>query len=282
MLPVDRILVPTDFSANSLIAAAQAGGLARHFRAQVTLLNVVEGPAALEVLTEAQRAERLAARRKQLMEFATAELSDVAVRRMVCCGDPAKVILARAYEERPDLILMPPRGNGVFRRFLLGSVTAKVLHDAECPVWTGAHLEDHAARGHSEIRRILCAVDFGSQTAKTIHWAAEFARALGAKLIVVHAVLEMPPNLPDRYCFQWHEEAHAGARDRLHELLIDCQASAEVMVTGDGDVPKSLAHAAKETGADLLIIGRSAAEEGRPGTQTFPIVCSAPCPVVSV
>jgi len=37
--------------------------------------------------------------------------------------------------------MMPTHGLGGFRRFLLGSVTAKVLHDADCPVWTGVHLE---------------------------------------------------------------------------------------------------------------------------------------------
>ncbi len=31
---------------------------------------------------------------------------------------------------------------GVFYRFLLDSVTAKVLHESHCPVWTGAHLEE--------------------------------------------------------------------------------------------------------------------------------------------
>jgi len=281
MLPLDRILAPTDFSANSLIALAQAGTLARHFRAQVTLLHVAEFPIEPSFTTAAQRAEYLSAKRKELMEFGAAELSDVAVKRIVCCGDPAKVILARAYEERPDLILMPPRGNGVFRRFLLGSVTSKVLHDAECPVWTGAHVADPAERSHGEIRSVLCAVDFGLQTVKTVHWAAEFSRSLGAKLTVVHAVLDTPPNLPDRYCFQWHEEAHSGARERLHELLIDCEAAADVMVIADGDVPKSLARAAKETRADLLVIGRGT-DEGRPGSQTFPIVCSAACQVVSV
>jgi nucleotide-binding universal stress UspA family protein len=35
---------------------------------------------------------------------------------------------------------LPTHGLGAFRRSLIGSITAKVLHDAECPVWTGVHL----------------------------------------------------------------------------------------------------------------------------------------------
>ncbi len=283
MALIDKILVPTDFSGNSLIATGQAGALARHFHAEVTLLHVDEFPVMRPFTTEAHRAQHMTARRQELMEFGKEELQEVAVKRMVCCGDPAKVIVARAQEEQSDLIVIPARGSGVFRRFLLGSVTAKVLHDAACPVWTGAHLaEPHP--GHTEVRNVLCAVDFGAQTNTAIHWAAEVARALGAKLTVVHAVLEMPPNLPGRFAVQWHEESNSGASERLHEMLVDCDVTAEVLVVSDGDVPKALAAAVRRTGADLLVIGRSAAERGagRPGSQTYPIVCGSPCAVVSV
>ena len=50
---------------------------------------------------------------------------------------------------------------GPFRRFLLGSVTAKILHDAACPVWTSAHLETWPVAGDVGIRKVLGAVDFG-------------------------------------------------------------------------------------------------------------------------
>ena len=215
MFRIEKILVPTDFSGNSLIALRQAGELARHFQAQVTLLHIDEVLATHPFANEAARAEHVAARRKQLNALGTPELEGVAVKRMVCCGEPARMIVMRAYEEQSDLILMPARGGGVFRRFLLGSVTAKVLHDAECPVWTGAHLAELPESGHGEIRHILCAVDFGPQSRKTVAWAAGFSSELGARLTVVHAVLEMPPNLPDRYAFQWHEESHSGASERL-------------------------------------------------------------------
>ncbi len=35
-----------------------------------------------------------------------------------------------------DLIMMPTHGGRHFRSLLIGSVTAKVLHDVRCPVWT--------------------------------------------------------------------------------------------------------------------------------------------------
>ena len=69
MALIDKILVPTDFSGNSLIATGQAGALARHFHAEVTLLHVDEFPVMRPFTTEAHRAQHMTARRQELMEF---------------------------------------------------------------------------------------------------------------------------------------------------------------------------------------------------------------------
>lgn len=293
MFGFKKILLPVDFSDSSLIAARQAAMLARHFHAEMTLLHVAEiqvfhpvtgafgfgtGPG------EAVRAEHMAARRRQLGQFASTELSEVAVKRIVCCGDPARIIVNRAMEEQSDLILMPTHGGGAFRRFLLGSVTAKVLHDAESPVWTGAHLENAPWVSAGEIRNVMCAVNFGPQTSRTLHWAAGFAAEFGAKLTVVYVVLHTPPNLPDRYAFQWHAEAQCGADERLHVLLHDSGLAGEPLVVSDHNVPGSLAQAVEERHADLLVIGRNGVEEsgGRLGTHSYSIICRVPCPVVSI
>ncbi len=70
-------------------------------------------------------------------------------------GDPAQVITAFAHTQGVDLIMMPTHGYGPFRRLLLGSVTAKVLHDAECPVWTAVHMAKAPHRVHSAFSNIL-------------------------------------------------------------------------------------------------------------------------------
>jgi nucleotide-binding universal stress UspA family protein len=74
---------------------------------------------------------------QDVAEFAAGELGHFRVHPLVFGGDPATAIVEKAHSECADLIVMATHG---FRRFILGSVTAKVLHDADCPVWTGAHL----------------------------------------------------------------------------------------------------------------------------------------------
>lgn len=292
MLQMERLLVPIDFSDMSLAAVRRAAELARRFHSQITVLYVNElpeiqaigGPMGFATASwDSVRSEYLAARKTQLDDFGVAELNGIPVRRIVCCGDPAQVIVARAAAERTHLIIMPTRGIGAFRRFLLGSVTAKVLHDADCPVWTGAHAaETPPAPAH--VGHVMCAVDFGPQSVKALRWGADFAKAVSARLTVAHAVLEVPPNLPDRYAFQWHEEAHWGANERLQTLLLDSGVHAEALVVSDGDVARALSEAASEKGTGLMVIGRRCAgcAPMRLGTHGYAIVCSAPCPVVSI
>jgi hypothetical protein len=102
------------------------------------------------------------------------ELDGIAVSRVLLRGDPAHEIVRTARDRNVDLIVMSTHGYGAFYRFLLGSVTAKVLHESPCPVWTGAHLEETPAREFS-IRRVLCSVDLTPHSSHTVLLAAEMA-----------------------------------------------------------------------------------------------------------
>jgi len=65
-----------------------------------------------------------------------------------------------AQEEGTDLIVLPTHGYGGVRRFILGSITAKVLHDADCPVLTGTHIAETAENQPLFFPNIVCAVGF--------------------------------------------------------------------------------------------------------------------------
>ena len=87
--------------------------------------------------------------RAEVQKFTDSELPKVQVRCVVETGDPAAVIIEYAENEKVNLIAMPTHGYGTFRRFLLGSVTAKVLHDANVPV-----LRQRRTRRNHRIARI--------------------------------------------------------------------------------------------------------------------------------
>jgi nucleotide-binding universal stress UspA family protein len=125
---------------------------------------------------------------KQRVElFLKSEFQDVPTTRLMLEGDPARRIAEFAEKEKVDLIMMPTHGYGRFRRLLLGSVTAKVLHDVNCPVWTNAHTPDRPALPGG-YRNILCALDYTPENLPLLRWASLFACEQGATLKLVHAI----------------------------------------------------------------------------------------------
>jgi nucleotide-binding universal stress UspA family protein len=193
MLSLPKIIAPVDFSERSPGAARYAGRLACHFHSELTLLHVMETSAyelsAYEftgpVITTGAE-ERKCEAEALLANFLPGEFRNMNVRRVVLTGDPAGEIVSFAHSERASLIVIPTHGYGPFRRFILGSVAAKILHDADCPVFTGAHIPDAPPDELRSFRKILCAVDFCPQSEKALKWASNFAGEFHAQLTAAH------------------------------------------------------------------------------------------------
>jgi nucleotide-binding universal stress UspA family protein len=77
--------------------------------------------------------EHLAIGRDRLDSFLTAEFPAAEFTRILTSGDAATEIARVAREDRFDFIIMSTH-SGIFRQMLLGSTTAKVTNDADCPV----------------------------------------------------------------------------------------------------------------------------------------------------
>jgi len=290
MFPPAKILLPVDFSERCLGAFRYAEALAAHFHSEIVLLHVLEhiryefstlefGGTAMNDLM----ANRTEVMRKQLQTFLEEELRHVRVKRELLEGDPAGRIVDYAHRERVDLIAMPTHGYGPFRRFILGSVTAKVLHDADCPVWTGVHLEEAPPVDSIAFRTIVCALDLGPQSRKTFAWAKEMADEFEARLVLVHAnpcIESLPGEYFDR---ELASDLAASAREELEKMSRHAGAEAEIFVDG-GDAPRVVCRAAEKFEADLLVIGRGSAAGlfGRLRTNAYAIIRQSPCPVVSV
>ena len=181
----------------------------------------------------------------------------VAVRRVVLEGDPTDKPSSSSLPPRKcDLIVMPTHGYGPFRRFLLGSVTAKVLHDAICPVWTGPHMESAPDYSSVHFHNIVCAIDLGLHSREVLCWAAGFAREFGARPFhrARHSGLR---HAPRRLLFR-SRLAHPidqTAIERIASFREEMEIEASVAIEA-GEPPVVVATAAETLKADLLVIGR--------------------------
>jgi universal stress protein A len=138
-----RILVPTDFSAGSERAWAEARRLAARLGAELVLVHVLvetplysEGPFTMKRARDVFDAARAWAV-KTLGEWtAIAAAAGLSARWVLRTGVPYKEIVGAAARERADLIVIGTHGRGGLDRALLGSVADRVIRLAPCPVVT--------------------------------------------------------------------------------------------------------------------------------------------------
>jgi nucleotide-binding universal stress UspA family protein len=288
MLNIKKILLPVDFPNTSLTEIHQAAMLARHFGAQILMLHVVTMLSQAAGMPDAGRepagwdllALILQQAQKHHDQTLERELQGLSIRRTLGKGNPTQAIVQMAADEKVDLIMMPSHGY-TFDRFLLGSVTAKVLHRTDCPVWTGAHVQESPARPFA-IHNVLCAVDLGPRSRKAVLWTTQFAAAFGARVTLAHVTASFQLWGPGGWYAneKWKEELLSDASRGIEALQKDTGVKAEVYI-GSGDVPKILSQAAKQTNADLLVTG-CYPYGGHLRTHGYAIICAVPIPVLSV
>jgi nucleotide-binding universal stress UspA family protein len=139
MLPLRKILWPTDFSEASYESLEIVKELASRFSAELWAAYVVNPVPAMA----AYEAPPVAAFGEEVLNSAD-ELLDQAVRQRVgdgfevhtrvTTGAPAQEIVRIANEENIDLIVIATHGESGFHHLVFGSVTEKVIRLASCPV----------------------------------------------------------------------------------------------------------------------------------------------------
>lgn len=144
MLPIRKILCPTDFSEPSYEAIKIAGELAYHFGAELCLIHVVppvpviprgDGPSTFDVSLYEQELE-MASKRTLAEIINNLEWDELRGRLIVLRGNAADEIIRMAHEENADLIVIATQGCSGLDRLLFGSVAEKVVRLARCPVLT--------------------------------------------------------------------------------------------------------------------------------------------------
>jgi len=169
----------------------------------------------------------------------------------------------------------------LFRRALLGSVTAKVLHDATVPVWTAAHAPEASHRAHPKPRHILCAIDLKPESRRTLEMAIQVAGDTEAKLELVHVPADGVSS--DNAERRIQELLVGAASHQLVNLQEENAPGTELALEG-GTVAEMVRKLALQKRADLVVIGRGSIQSGivRLHAHSYDIIRESPCPVLSV
>jgi nucleotide-binding universal stress UspA family protein len=288
MALITNILYPVDFSPSCVAMAAYVKRAAALFGAKISLVYVVD-PSNYSGLELYERSpfevqeEHLSVGREKLDSFLTAEFPASDFPRILASGDAASEIAQVARNGRFDLIIMPTHA-GIFRRMLLGSTTAKVINDADCPVLTSTHAEVIAPRPLHH-RDWLCAIGLGANSERVLRFANAAAAETHSRLTIIHAVQAADSSLPIQLDLeeQVQSEERRGAARRIAELQQNVGLEVPIRITV-GPVKDALLEAVRQSDADALIIGRNhhPGASGRLRDLTYAVVRDSPFPVLSV
>jgi nucleotide-binding universal stress UspA family protein len=141
MKPFRHILLATDFSTTSNAAWKRGLALARDCGARMLLVHVMPSLAQAQAVRwayqEMEAQVRKDAQRRLAALLARARESGVRARALLLSGMPAHAAIARAARvHRADLVIVGTHGHTGVVGALIGSVAARIVATAPCPVMT--------------------------------------------------------------------------------------------------------------------------------------------------
>lgn len=262
-----KILVPLDGSETAEAILPFVQEIASHTDAEIVLMTAVQPVAVWDTTITVTVLENEESSAVDYLKQAMTKVPGKQRCRVVR-GEAAEAILEAADEESADLIAISTHGRSGLARWLFGSTAGKVLERAKVPVLflrpkTG---EDKGAPG-AVVKKILVPLD-GSELAQSIlPPIEEFAKTMGASLVLVHAVTPITA-LPG---FETQAPAAVSilndlqkyAQEFLAKLVTEVKArgvEATGLVSLDDPV-HAILEAADQTKADLIAV----ATHGRGG-----------------
>jgi nucleotide-binding universal stress UspA family protein len=137
----ERILLPTDGSESAAAALDHALDISRQYDAELHVLHVVSAAYAEAGPGHTTAIEALETHGKETLEEIAerARNAGVMVTTEQRHGEPHRVIVEYADDSDADLVVMGTHGRTGLQRYLLGSVTEKVVRTSDVPVLTVRH-----------------------------------------------------------------------------------------------------------------------------------------------
>jgi len=286
---IQKILFPVDFSPACAAMTGFVKRAATIFNARVSLVHVCDisshngFEAYVRPVSDIAEEHRAVALEK-LSAFLVSDFPVAECPRIVLFGDAATEISHFATAGAFDLIVMPTHA-GRFRRMLLGSTTAKVLDDTECPVLTTEHAEAKVPRPFMH-REWLCATSLDGESERVLRIATQAAATAHARLSLIHVAQTSHPSLPadlDKDS-EVNSPQLQEARRRADTLRSAVGSDATLHIASGPVIKDVLVGAARQSDADVLMIGRRSrlGVPGRMHDLAYQIVRDSPIAVLSV
>jgi nucleotide-binding universal stress UspA family protein len=280
----ENILFATDFSAAAAHAVPFVKKIARHFQSNLVALHVK--PPVVNPMTQPTtwQADIVAARvfdkkhRDELLDTFAGINTEVMIEE----GEIQSCLQSAIEKHNTDLVIIATRGRTGVAKVLLGSVAEEIFRTLPCPVLT---VGPHSDPAKANIREILLATDFGSESQSAAAYAVSLAQEYQARLTLLHVVPERKPG----ELVSWFD-VQESSKQLLRKLV---PAGAEAWCRSEylverGDPAERILDLANLRAVDLIVLGAQP-EKGILGAATHlpiatahKVVAHANCPVLTV
>ncbi len=279
----DNVLVPTDGSDCAQAAVGYAADLATRYDAKVHTLCVVDS----RTIENAPQYDQIKKEREEVAEKTSNDISvsGVPVEQAVRTDIPHKAILRYATEQDIDLIVMGTHGRTGVERYLLGSVTEKVVRLSDMPVLT-VQAEDDGEVTYP-YTDILVPTDGSEGAEAAIGSAVDIARTYDARLHALSVIdtMAMGVDVRSGALLEALEESAQLAVETIAEQATQASVSAVETAIEHGSPYRGIHSYVEEHDIDLVVMGthgRSGIERYLLGSVAEKTVRTSPVPVLTV
>ncbi len=201
-------------------------------------------------------------------------------------GTPADMISRLASEQRCDMVITATHGKAGFKRFLLGSVTEKLIKTLHCPLLV-LPLQEHdlipQAGFEINLKKILVGCDFSSDSKLAFEYGLSLAQEFQAELCLSH-VIKPSLYIEER---QGIDQLRNRLKKKLDRMVPEgcrdwCTAKTALL---DGEPYIALMDYAKEQEIDMIVLGirgHTLLEKLLVGSTTDRLIRHSPFPVLAV
>jgi nucleotide-binding universal stress UspA family protein len=243
----NKILIPVDFSEQSLIAVDQSYNIARMVNAEIYLLHVITENNALWGLFSSKEQTDIEEKLKiKLTNFAghIEEKSGIKVFALVEKGKLIETIIETAERLKVKFLIVGTSSSTDFKQKIIGSNALRLIREASFPVITIKG--KHHRKG---CKNIVLPLDLTKETREKVSYAIHFAKYFNS---VVHAVTVNVSN--DTYIMNRLKLQLDQVSSYIKSHGIECTQTFLNSESGNENMCKALLDFSHKVEADLIII----------------------------
>lgn len=244
----NQILVPVDFSEQSLIALDQSYNLAREIGAEITLLYVIEEVGILSKFFSKQQDDEMRENIDQNLKRLAADVekkSKIAVNTMIAKGIVYDKIVEVSEMINATLIIMGCNGADNLKKKFIGANSLRVVRESKVPVITikGKHHRNGC-------RNIVLPLDLTKETREKVTKAIELAHLYnGAVIRVVSVLFTTDEFVVNRLIRQLGQ-----VKAFIEKAGVECTAEIVKGIKGEETLAQNIIDYAHRVEGDLIMI----------------------------